>query len=109
MTEVSAQPSIDGGVIDRVELTTLVRRVMAVLPGLSDETEDVRRKQLDALAVVLDEVATRLGTDPPRAEDRDELAASLTGGGDDLALATARRIAAAERRRMAPPNWSLFS
>jgi hypothetical protein len=108
MTEPLARGTIDGGVIDRVELANLVRRVMAVLPGLNDETEDVRRKQLDALAVVLDEVATRLSTDPPRADDRDELATALSGSGD-RALITARRIAAAERRRMASPNWSLFS
>jgi hypothetical protein len=102
-------PSIDGAVIDSAELSVLVSRVAAELPALFSDLDPARRKQVDALICVLDDVALRLIVPAPSDLDRTDLSCALADGDDARALSIARRIAVAERARMSAPNWSLFA
>lgn len=106
MTGLPAADGIDGGVLDTTELAILVRRTAAELPAIFGDADPARRRQIGALVTVLDEVAARLAS-PGSAGDLRHLAAALDAA-DPGALAAARRIAAAARARMAPPNWELF-
>lgn len=116
MTEsVRAETGPDGGVIDDCELGRLVAMSRTQLLVVFGGATAGQRKQLDALAALLDDIARRFSVPPPRPEDREELARLLDRdaapgrAAPATALTLARRIAAAERARMPAPNWSLFS
>lgn len=107
-----AADSIDGGIIDVVELAGLLRQVAAALPLALAEPEPLRGKQISALVMIVEAVAYHLESPPPPDELRQELARAL---GPDAApwsetvLGAACALAAAERGRWPEPHWELFS
>lgn len=102
------EPVIDGGVIDDAELAELLRRTAAELRPLFADVDPARRKQLDAVAALLESVALRLTTPMPDPASRRLLADAVQRDDAGAALAAARAVVAVERRRMPSQDWRLF-
>lgn len=107
-----AADSIDGGIIDVVELAGLLRRVAAALPLALAEPEPLRGKQVSALVMIVHAVAHHLDSPPLPDQLRHELAGALgaeAAAAGEAVVGAARALAAAERGRWPEPDWELFS
>jgi hypothetical protein len=109
---VPAAKSIDGGIIDVVELAGLLRRVAAALPLALAEPEPLRGKQISAVVMIVEAIAHHLESPPLPDRLRQELARALAADAapaSETVLDAARALAAAERGRWPEPAWELFS